>query len=568
MRIFNMKNIIIIAVVILMASNAYSLTQSLNYKLTKESNLNLSPVLSGFSDINKNLYDATAVIEPCFDQALDFCRVAQEFWQKGENDNAIQSLDQAYSLILNVDDLSIPKLIQQKEDLRFMISKRILEIYASRSIKIKGDHREIPVILNKEVNAEIRRFTTYEKKFFAQSLERSGLYRPMMLEALKKAGLPSELSWLPLVESGFKVKALSSARALGLWQFIPSTGYMFGLKRDQFIDERIDPVKATYAAVAYLKKMHSVFGDWSTVLAAYNCGQGRVFRIIRSQNINFLDNFWDLYHRLPRETARYVPRFLATLHIVKNLKKYGFEKIKRKKPYKFEYVEVDRQVHLKDVASFLKTSTKLLNDLNPELRYNIVPNKKYSLRVPTGKSKILLAGIDNIKISRPPQRAFTYHRVRLGQSLSGIARKYRTSIRSIKRMNKISRSNYIVAGKILKIPQSGSYKRRRPKTNPNALTHTVRRGDSLWSIARRYKTTPAKLKAINRMRSARVNINQVIQLPGRKKVSAGSAKYRVRQGDSPFTIAAKHNMDLQRLLSLNSLKSSSKIYPGQNLYIE
>ncbi|MCP3924428.1 MAG: LysM peptidoglycan-binding domain-containing protein [Desulfobacterales bacterium] len=568
MQIYNLRYLILIFIITLISSNALSLTQDLNYKLTQENNLNIAPVLSGFSDINKNLYDESAVIEPCFDQALDFCRASQEFWQNGEIENAIQSLDQAYSLILNVDDLSVPKLIQQKEDLRFMISKRILEIYASRNIKLKGDHKEIPVTLNKQVFAEIRRFTTYEKKFFAQSLARSGMYREMMLKSLKKAGLPAELSWLPLVESGFKLKALSSARALGLWQFVPTTGYMFGLKRDQFIDERIDPVKSTNAAVAYLKKMHSVFGDWSTVLAAYNCGPGRTLRLIRSQNINYLDNFWDLYSRLPRETARYVPRFLATLHIVKNLKKYGFDKVKLMKPYKYEYVEIEKQVHLKDIARILNTSSQIIKNLNPELRYNIVPDKKYSLRIPFGKTKVLLANIGSIKVSRPPQRAFTFHRVRLGESLSGIARKYRSSIRSIKRMNKISKSNYIVAGKILKIPQTLAYKKRKAVRNKYAKTHKVKSGDSLWSIARKYNTTPAIIKSLNKLTSSKVNINQIIKLPGKKRVSSNSALYRVQSGDSPFTIAAKHNMQLHRLLSLNSLKSNSKIYPGQRLYIE
>jgi membrane-bound lytic murein transglycosylase D len=141
----------------------------------------------------------------------------------------------------------------------------------------------------------------------------------MILEKLEAAGLPAELSWLPLIESGFKVKALSRARALGLWQFIPSTGYKFGLKRDQYIDERIDFEKSSDAAIAYLKELHNIFGDWSTVLAAYNCGEGRVLRVIRTQNINYLDDFWDLFGRLPFETARYVPRFLAAAPVAQGI---------------------------------------------------------------------------------------------------------------------------------------------------------------------------------------------------------------------------------------------------------
>ena len=263
-------------------------------------------------------------------------------------ENALESLDKAYSLILTVEADDPAKFIQQKEDLRFLISKRILEIYASRNIVVNGNHNAIPREINANVQKEINLFTKGpERGFFIESYKRSGKYRPMILGKLEAAGLPAELSWLPLIESGFKVKALSRARALGLWQFIPSTGYKFGLKRDQYIDERIDFEKSSDAAIAYLKELHSIFGDWSTVLAAYNCGEGRVLRVIRSQNINYLDDFWDLFGRLPFETARYVPRFLAALHIIDNLEKYGMSNIDVYPSLAFETVDVNRQIHLK-----------------------------------------------------------------------------------------------------------------------------------------------------------------------------------------------------------------------------
>ncbi len=361
--------------------------------------------------------DFTKKTQSILDEALDFCQVAQDFWQKGELENALEALDQAYSLILNVDTLDNPKLIQQKEDLRFMISKRILEIYASRNIVVNGNHNAIPMVMNKHIQAEIKRFAGVEKKFFMESYQRSGLYRPMIVAALKKAGLPKELSWLPLIESGYKVNALSRARALGLWQFIPSTGYKFGLKRDKYIDERIDPFKSTKAAIEYLKELHQIFGDWTTVLAAYNCGEGQVLRVIRNQNINYLDNFWDLYELLPMETARYVPRYMATLHIVKNPKKYGLEAIAVDPPLKFEVITVAKQAHLKHIAQQIDTSEKMLHELNPELRYRILPREKYDLRVPPGKGKLLLAKLDQIPISYPPQLAYIYHRVRPGGTL-------------------------------------------------------------------------------------------------------------------------------------------------------
>ena len=239
----------------------------------------------------------------------------------------------AYALILGISDQENPDIQQQKEDLRFLISKRILEIYASRNIVVNGNHDAIPLDINSHVQREIDSFTKgHEKKFFLAAYRRSGRYRPMIIAKLRQAGLPEELSWLPLIESGYKVNALSKARALGMWQFIPSTGYKFGLKRNKYIDERLDPVKSTDAAIAYMKEMHQMFGDWATVLAGYNCGEGRVSRVIRTQNINYLDNFWDLYQRLPRETARYVPRFLATLHIVKDPAKYGMDAVALEPP--------------------------------------------------------------------------------------------------------------------------------------------------------------------------------------------------------------------------------------------
>ena len=241
----------------------------------------------------------------------------------GDLENALEMLDQAYALLLDTN--GNPDIARQKDDLRLMISKRILSIYNSLQNVAKGKRSEIPVITNADVEKEIRQFQTVEREFFISSYQRSAMYRPIILRELKKAGLPEELAWLPLVESGFKINALSSARALGLWQFIPSTGYKYGLNRDDWVDERMDIEKSTRGAIDYLKELHAMFGDWLTVLAAYNCGEGRVIRTIASQHINYLDRFWDLYQKLPYETARYVPRFLATILVIKDPQKYSID---------------------------------------------------------------------------------------------------------------------------------------------------------------------------------------------------------------------------------------------------
>ena len=225
--------------------------------------------------------DDEIVSGDAIERAFSLCQIARGYWRSNEPDKAIDLLDQAYSTILKIETFDDEDLIRQKEDMRFIISKRIYEIYASRKMIINGSRNEIPVTINQQVQHEIDLYTKgNSRNHFIASYKRSGKYRQMIVDMLQKEGLPQELSWLPLVESGFIVNALSDQRALGLWQFIPSTGHKFGLSRDEYIDERLDPEKSTQAAIDYFKELHSHFGDWSTALAAYNCGENRVLRII------------------------------------------------------------------------------------------------------------------------------------------------------------------------------------------------------------------------------------------------------------------------------------------------
>jgi membrane-bound lytic murein transglycosylase D len=512
------------------------------------------------------------------DSALDYCQASNDFWEQGDLDNAIDALDKAYSLILKVNQDDNAGVSQQKEDLRVTISKRIIEVYASRFTVVNGDHKAIPLVMNRHVQRALEMFTGREKRFFLAAYRRSGRYRPAIVNALREEGLPEELSWLPLIESGFKVRALSRARALGLWQFIASTGYKFGLRRDLYIDERMDPEKSTKAAVAFLKELHRIFGDWTTALAAYNCGSLRVLKSIRKQRINYLDNFWDLYERLPRETAFYVPKFLAVLHILNDPQAHGLTLPPVDEELESEKVTINKPVHLKIIAKRLNIEYAVMKDLNSELRHNVTPKIPYALKVPIGKGEILLAELKNIPVWRPPVPPYIVHRVRYGESLSVIAERYKTSVRSIMAMNGLRRRDFVRVGWRLKIPTKKAYtsQAKKPpiyyasKPKGESIKYVVKKGDSLWTIANHYKTTTEAIRSLNRLRRSKLRIGQVLIIsPGITIAKPDNTKnYTVRSGDSPYIIAKRYRMNLAQFLRLNNLTPRSTIFPGQKLMVK
>jgi membrane-bound lytic murein transglycosylase D len=340
----------------------------------------------------------------------------------------------------------------------------------------------------------------------------------------------------------------------------------------------MDPKKSTKAAIAYLKELHQIFGDWTTALAAYNCGEGTVLRAIRTQKINYLDNFWDLYRKFPLETAFYVPKFLAVLHILNDPAAHGITLPPLDKEIESEEVAIEKQAHLKAVAKHIEVSYKELRDLNPELRYNFTPDTPYILNVPKGKGELLLAKIDDIPVWRPPVPAYVVHRVRRGESLSVIARRYGSSVRAIMAMNGLRRSRYIKSGWKLKIPTKGTYASVKKPSSPAAVLtargefseYVVRKGDSLWKIAGRYGTTTNTIQSVNQLNNTHLRIGQVLRIPKGVSVAKDikTRTYRVLKGDTPFLIAQKHQMGLSQLLSLNHLTPRSTIFPGQLLLVK
>ncbi len=397
--------------------------------------------------------------QSALDAALELTETSREYLAGGELDNALESLDQAYALTLQVDPGDDSKLIRQKEEIRFTISRSILELYSSRYIARNGSRNAIPLTINTHVELEIERFKKQERASFIEAYKRSRSYRGEIVRALKDAGLPEELSWIPLIVSGFRPETLSRSRALGLWQFIPSTGYKFGLMRNEWLDERMDPAKSTFAAIAYLKELYSIFGDWAPVLAAYDYGEGAIMNVIRQHKINYFDNFWVLYDRLPYDTVRNYPRFLAVLAILKDPLHYGIVLEEGEEPRRYDVVTVEKQVHLKSVAEALQVSFEELAALNPELRRDVTPGVPYPLKVHQGMGGILLSGLDTIPVWTAPQRAYLFHRVRRGETLSLLALRYRTSIRAIAQLNRIRPNSYLRVGQKLKINLAGKHRR-------------------------------------------------------------------------------------------------------------
>jgi membrane-bound lytic murein transglycosylase D len=549
------------------------------------------------------------------DKALDLLEVAEDYWEKGDVENTLNVLDKAYAVILDTN--GDPEVARQKDDLRLLISRRILAAYSARQTVTNGKASEIPLIMNADIEKEIRSFQGLERDFFISSYQRSGMYRPIILRELRKAGIPEELSWLPLVESGFKILALSRARALGLWQFIPSTGYKFGLSRDEWIDERMDVEKSTEAAIAYLKELHSMFGDWLTVLAAYNCGEGRVLRVISRQHINYFDRFWDLYNQLPNETARYVPRFLATLQIIKNPGKYGMDLgTPIDKTVDYGIVKVNKCMKLQDIASKIECPEEILSLLNSELRYKITPDTEYSLRIPADYvAKFNLVAGDVPETEKPrfasDHMVFAKHRVKKGETVASIAKRYKVAPSTIASYNNVSSKRVLVAGQKLRVPviQVTRIVKNKPDAKSNKTRSTlaeakhvykIKKGDTLLIIAKRFDIPAAQIKEINNLKSNSIRIGQVLKLSKsdtgilaeeridqnktgkvtkkqpitNKTFSAaevekkGTNRYIVTKGDNLHIIARKNNLNINKLLGLNNLSGNEKLTPGQILVLK
>ncbi|MCP4548777.1 MAG: LysM peptidoglycan-binding domain-containing protein [bacterium] len=454
--------------------------------------------------------------------------------------------------------------------------------------------RPLELVENDRTQKWIKYFTGKGRKNFQRWLNRGEAYRPLIESYLKKYDLPQEIYYLGMIESGFNLKARSSAGAVGPWQFIRGTGRRYGLAIDYWVDERRDIVKSTEAACLYLSRLYGIFQDWNLAMAGYNSGEFRVQSAARRAGSR---NFWDL--KLPRETQDYVPKMMAAAMIGRDPGKYGF-KISPQKEFIYKDLKVKSALDLSLLAKKGKMKRSTLEAMNPHLlRWCTPPDKPegYAVYVPPNKHERINSALK--QLSNAERTTFARHKVRKGETLYEIAKGYGTTVRAIMRRNGIQNARRLRVGAQLVIPTHPGRSFQQPTPNgviasaEKALPHldvpanyakgyyTVRKGDNLSIIARRLSTSVNRLQRWNGLgRGTRIYPNQVLHYlytsPGAPGSStqvadAGSNVRRVhvvKKGDSLYSIGKKYGANLQTIFSWNShLNKKSVIHPGDKIVV-
>ncbi len=435
---------------------------------------------------------------------------------------------------------------------------------------------DMPIEWNERVENSIIYFQTVARDAFQTYLKRSGKYKDLMQGILREKNLPEDLIWLCLVESGFNPKAYSWARALGPWQFIASTGRKYGLTGNWWYDERKDFVKSTYAACDYLSFLYDRFGSWPLALAAYNGGEGRVDRAIKKCHAA---DFWKL--ELNKQTANYVPLYMAATIIAREPETYGFD-VEYDDPIQFDVVRVNQPMDLKKVAAAMGLPASVLHELNPELHRGITPPNYpgYPLRVPLGTKELFGARFEGYDAKT--SGLFVEHKVTRGQTLSYLSQKYHVPISAIMEMNSLTNKHRLSIGQRLIIPaNSGSQttvtstKSQTPKktasASGNSSVYVVRKGDTLSGLAVGFGTTVSEIRRMNGLKnSSRIYVGQRLRLSGSSGSPASGGLFRehvVKRGENLSYLSEKYGVAMSAILVANNLSSKDILRVGQRLLI-
>lgn len=386
----------------------------------------------------------------------------------------------------------------------------------------------IPIVMNSEVRKMINILKGPYKKSMQRWLNREDKFKEIILPILDEKNLPLELFYVAMAESGLNATAKSYAAAVGPWQFIESTARIYfsndqkKFRKDWFIDERRDIIKSTNAAADYLGSLYREFGDWYLAFAAYNGGEGRLREHIKyGRQLGYGNppyEFWDMVpnpsHKgsgLPKETRLYVPKILAMIFISKNPEKYGFTK-NPEKNFEWKIIDIDKTVTIEDIAKCSKLDVKLLRDYNPELLtsnptyVDVNKNDVYKFKMPVSCSSDFDSLFSLIEPKDADRVVFIKHKVKRGESLWLIAKKYNSTITSICELNKITRNKPLKMGKVLTVAKDIYGKNKKSFKQPKKITHIVRRGDTLSEIAEKYKVNVKSIKKWNGLKNNNIRI--------------------------------------------------------------
>jgi membrane-bound lytic murein transglycosylase D len=453
---------------------------------------------------------------------------------------------------------------------------------------VKQTEHDLPLPINDLVLRYLDYFQNRGRKTIEVGMQRAGRYREMISKILAEEGLPQDLIYLCQAESAFKPLAYSKAKCKGLWQFSSGTGASYGLRQNWWIDERSDPEKSTRAAARHLKDLYAQFGDWLLVMAAYNWGAGGVERAVAYTGYA---DYWELLKRnnLPAETKNYVPIILAMTILSKDSSKYGFE-VRPESMLAFEKVQISSAIDLRLVAESLDLTLADVQELNPHVKRLTTPKNdpEFSLYVPQGMKERFLKEI--AAIPEDMRVNWRKHRVEEGETLTEIARKYRTTTLAIAQVNSLKQGSTIQFGDRLIIPVTPSRGGRGIVTaDGSRIRYVVQRGDTVSSVARDFDVTMAQVRKWNKLRSSKLRAGRVLVIystdvaappltvartkhPVESSDTPSEAKrvrvvHRVKKGDTLYAIAANYGTTIDLIRDWNNLSRADSLKVGDRLTI-